>query len=194
MQEPKTYYSKLLETKEKLNAVGKGFCLMKWQTETLYLHMGDNHSCYHPRPHKILLSDIKRNPSGLHNTAFKKEQRKVMLEGGRPNECQYCWNVEDLEGDHVSDRMVHSTSDYAIKDYDAIRNLDANADWNPRHIEILREELQRAKKILFENELYGSSHLTSSKINSNLVPEQACLSSSKDQNFPVSPNCISESS
>ena len=70
MQEPKTYYSKLLETKEKLNAVGKGFCLMKWQTETLYLHMGDNHSCYHPRPHKILLSDIKRNPSGLHNTAL----------------------------------------------------------------------------------------------------------------------------
>ena len=59
-----------------------------------------------------------------------------MLEGGRPNECQYCWNVEDLEGDHVSDRMVHSTSDYAIKDYDAIRNLDADADWNPRHIEI----------------------------------------------------------
>lgn len=136
MQEPKTYYSKLLETKEKLNAVGKGFCLMKWQTETLYLHMGDNHSCYHPRPHKILLSDIKRSPGGLHNTAFKKEQRKVMLEGGRPDECQYCWNVEDLEGDHVSDRMVHSTSDYAIKDYDAIRNLDADADWNPRHIEI----------------------------------------------------------
>ncbi len=136
MQEPKSYYDKLLETKEKLNAVGKGFCLMKWQTETLYLHMGDNHSCYHPRPHKIKIEDIQRSPSGLHNTEYKKQQRKLMLEGERPNECYYCWNVEDLEGDHISDRFVHSTSDYAIEDYDTIRNLDADADWNPRHIEV----------------------------------------------------------
>ena len=42
-----TYYDSILETKEKLNEVGKGFCLMKWQTETLYLHMGDNLSLIH---------------------------------------------------------------------------------------------------------------------------------------------------
>tara|TARA_B100000902_G_scaffold30265_1_gene36240 strand:+ start:3739 stop:4878 length:1140 start_codon:yes stop_codon:yes gene_type:complete len=31
----------------------------------------------------------------LHNTKQKMEQRKDMLEGGRPAECFYCWNVED---------------------------------------------------------------------------------------------------
>ena len=79
-----SYYDSILETKEKLNDVGKGFCLMKWQTETLYLHMGDNHSCYHPRPHRIGLHEIKNNPSALHNTewnCFKRENRffRVLL-------------------------------------------------------------------------------------------------------------------
>tara|TARA_B100000686_G_scaffold176397_1_gene183442 strand:+ start:2298 stop:3644 length:1347 start_codon:yes stop_codon:yes gene_type:complete len=131
-----TYYDSILETKEKLNEVGEGFCLMKWQTETLYLHMGDNHSCYHPRPRRIGLHEIENNPSALHNTEWKKQQRKTMLEGGRPEECYYCWNIEDLEGDHISDRFVHSTSDYAIKDYNTIKNLPWDADWNPRHIEL----------------------------------------------------------
>tara|TARA_B100000959_G_scaffold6519_1_gene6655 strand:+ start:2050 stop:3396 length:1347 start_codon:yes stop_codon:yes gene_type:complete len=131
-----TYYDSILKTKEKLNKVGKGFCLMKWQTETLYLHMGDNHSCYHPRPRRIGLHEIENNPSALHNTEWKKQQRKTMLEGSRPEECYYCWNIEDLEGDHISDRFVHSTSDYAIKDFNTIKNLPWDADWNPRHIEL----------------------------------------------------------
>ncbi len=131
-----SYYDSILETKEKLNKVGKGFCLMKWQTETLYLHMGDNHSCYHPRPRRIGLHEIENNPSALHNTKWKKQQRKTMLEGGRPDECYYCWNIEDLKGDHISDRFIHSTSDYAIKDYDTIKNLPWDADWNPSHIEL----------------------------------------------------------
>ncbi len=131
-----TYYDSILETKEKLNKVGNGFCLMKWQTETLYLHMGDNHSCYHPRPRRIGLHEIENNPSALHNTEWKKQQRKTMLEGGRPDECYYCWNIEDLKGDHISDRFIHSTSDYAIKDYDTIKNLPWDADWNPSHIEL----------------------------------------------------------
>lgn len=131
-----SYYDSILNTKEKLNQVGNGFCLMKWQTVTLYLHMGDNHSCYHPKPRRINLEDLKNNPSGLHNTPWKKQQRKLMLEGGRPDECYYCWNIENLEGDHISDRMVHSTSDYAMPDYEEIKNLPWDADWQPRHIEV----------------------------------------------------------
>ena len=134
------YYDPMLDevrnTRDKLNKVGKGFCLMKWQTETLYLHTGDNHSCYHPRPHRIPLEEIAVNPSALHNTSWKKQQRKKMLEGGRPEECYYCWNIEDLEGDHISDRMIHSNSHYAIEDYDTIKNLNWEADWNPRHLEV----------------------------------------------------------
>ena len=35
-----------------------------------------------------------------------------MLEGERSEECYYCWNIEDLEGD-LNDRMIHSASDWA---------------------------------------------------------------------------------
>ena len=85
------------EVRDKLNNVGCGFCPMKWLHETLYLHTGDNHSCYHPRPQHIPLEEIEKDPSALHNTDWKKQQRKTMLEGGRPDECYYCWNIEDLE-------------------------------------------------------------------------------------------------
>ena len=69
--------------RDRLNAVGPGFCAMKWLHQTLYLHTGDNHSCYHPRPHHIPIDEIKLDPSALHNTAWKKNQRRTMLEGGR---------------------------------------------------------------------------------------------------------------
>ena len=49
-------YIKLV--RDKLNAVSPSFCTMKWLHQTLYLHTGDNHSCYHPRPHHIGLDEI----------------------------------------------------------------------------------------------------------------------------------------
>ena len=73
--------------RDKLNAVSPSFCTMKWLHQTLYLHTGDNHSCYHPRPHHIGLDEIAIDASALHNTKWKKEQRKKMLEGERPQEC-----------------------------------------------------------------------------------------------------------
>ena len=56
------------DVRDRLNKVGKGFCAMKWLHETLYLHTGDNHSCYHPRPQRIPLEEIAADPSALHNT------------------------------------------------------------------------------------------------------------------------------
>ena len=47
---------------DKLNKVGCGFCPMKWLHETLYLHTGDNHSCYHPKPQHIPLEEIEKDP------------------------------------------------------------------------------------------------------------------------------------
>ena len=124
------------KTRDQLNAVGPGMCAMKWLHQTLYLHTGDNHSCYHPRPHHIPLHEIKADPSALHNTKFKKEQRKTMLEGGRPDECYYCWNIEDLEGDHISDRMVHSSSDFAVNEIEKLAKLPWDAPINPRYLEV----------------------------------------------------------
>ena len=48
------------------------FCLAKWHHVTIYLHLGETHSCYHPQPHVIPLDELKDNPSALHNTKEKK--------------------------------------------------------------------------------------------------------------------------
>lgn len=131
--------------RDRLDTVGPGFCLLKWTQQTLYLHLGDNHSCYHPWPHQITKEDIARSPSGLHNTAHKKAVRKEMLEGKRPKECNYCWAVEDLPGDHLSDRMIHSahmTPTEVVPEpfggdlYGEISRLPWDADYNPRLIEV----------------------------------------------------------
>lgn len=123
-------------TRNRLNNVSPSFCTQKWLHQTLYLHTGDNHSCYHPRPHRIGLHEIEKNPSALHNTEWKKEQRKMMLEGVRPPECYYCWNIEDLSGDHISDRMIHSSSDYSHPLIEKIGKLPWDVDVNPRYLEV----------------------------------------------------------
>jgi len=122
--------------RDRLNKIGAGFCAMKWLHQTLYLHTGDNHSCYHPRPHHIPLHEIAEDPSALHNTNYKKEQRKKMLEGDRPDECYYCWNIEDLPGEHLSDRMIHSSSDFAEPMIEKLAELPWNAPINPRYLEV----------------------------------------------------------
>ena len=122
--------------RDRLNAVSPSYCTMKWLHQTLYLHTGDNHSCYHPRPHHISLSEIAHDPSALHNTSWKKLQRKDMLEGKRPQECQYCWNIEDLEGDHISDRMIHSASDFSEPLIEKLAELPWDAPVNPRYLEV----------------------------------------------------------
>ena len=122
--------------RDRLNNVGPGFCTMKWLHQTLYLHTGDNHSCYHPRPHHIPLEEIAKDPSALHNTEWKKQQRKTMLEGGRPGECYYCWNIEDLPGEHISDSMIHSSSDFSEPLIEKLAELPWDAPVNPRYLEV----------------------------------------------------------
>lgn len=122
--------------RDRLNAVSPSFCTQKWLHETLYLHTGDNHSCYHPRPHHIPLEEIAIDPSALHNTKWKKAQRKKMLEGSRPEECYYCWNIEDLPGDHISDRMIHSASDYSVPLIEKLAEIPWNENVNPKYLEV----------------------------------------------------------
>ncbi len=90
------YY--LNKIKEEQDKVGPGFCVLKWFHQEMHLGSGLNHSCYHCPTHKI------PENSDLHNTPHKKEQRAIMLQGGKPDECSYCWQVEDL--DLISDRQT----------------------------------------------------------------------------------------
>ena len=97
-------------TRDKINMVGCGFCLTKWTQVTMHLHNGTTHSCHHPKPHKIPLDEILTNPTALHNTNFKKQIRKEMLEDKRPEECDYCWNIENMGENYTSDRHIRNAS------------------------------------------------------------------------------------
>lgn len=101
----------------------------------MHLGTGMTHSCHHPAPHKIPLSEISRNPSALHNSRFKKKKRKEMLEGKRPDECNYCWKVED-SSNSFSDRVFKSSEDWSLPDFETIKNSDWRADFNPRYVEV----------------------------------------------------------
>jgi organic radical activating enzyme len=123
------------EVKKKLDGVGCGFCLAKWTQVTMHLGTGMTHSCHHPSPHKIPLNELKRNPSALHNTQHKKTRRKEMLEGKRPTECNYCWNIED-NSNSFSDRTFKSAEPWSLAEFDKIKDSYWRDDFNPRYVEV----------------------------------------------------------
>jgi hypothetical protein len=123
------------EVKEELDKVGCGFCLAKWTQVTMHLHNGMTHSCHHPVPHKVPLEELKENPKALHNTLFKKQKRKEMLEGERPEECNYCWNIED-NSNSFSDRIFKSAESWSQPHFEEIKKSNWNDDYNPRYVEV----------------------------------------------------------
>ena len=115
---------------------GPTFCLAKWHHTTIYLQDGSTHSCYHPKPHKIPLTELESNPSSLHNTNEKKLERKQMLEGNKPSECQYCWSVESLGDDYISDRHQRNSSLFTEERFNQCVKGNWQQDINPYYIEI----------------------------------------------------------
>ncbi len=114
------------------------FCLAKWHHCTIYLHLGETHSCYHPQPHKIPLEELKNNPSALHNTKQKKLERKMMLDGEQPAGCAYCWKVEAMGDDYISDRKQRSVSIHEGSTWllDEIVENPWDFNVNPEYIEL----------------------------------------------------------
>ena len=112
------------------------FCLAKWQHVTMYLQTGETHSCYHPQPHKIPLSELQDNPSALHNTNHKKLERKMMLNGEKPTGCQYCWNIEAMGPEYVSDRHIRNSSIFTPERFEQAWNGPWDQNVNPEYLEI----------------------------------------------------------
>ena len=123
------------KVKKELDEVSKSFCLAKWSQLTLYLQNGYNHSCHYPSPHKIPLREIKRNPKALHNTRYKKQQMKKMLRGDRPNECEYCWKIEDLGNEYFSERIYKSGNSFSQIKKDEILEKGTR-DIEPSYLEV----------------------------------------------------------
>ena len=127
---------KIRKNNSLIEKISPTFCLAKWHHTTIYLHTGDTHSCYHPAPHKIPLEEIENNPSALHNTIQKKKERAKMLTGVRCDGCQYCWNVEDLGDNHISDRMIRNESIYTENRVNEILENPWDFDVAPEYVEI----------------------------------------------------------
>lgn len=100
-----------------IDAISPTYCAAKFLNATIWLGHGQSTSCHHPPAHRIDINEIATNPSAIHNTQHKKLMRKLMLEGKRPNECEYCWKVEAIGRDLISDRVYKTEihSEEAIK-------------------------------------------------------------------------------
>lgn len=98
-----------------VNSISPSFCGAKWYNATIWLGNGMTTSCHHPPAHKIPLDELEKSYKAIHNTQYKKFVRREMLEGNQPKECEYCWKIENLGKDKISDR-VHKSVIYKDED------------------------------------------------------------------------------
>jgi len=113
----------------------ESFCGAKWYNATIWLGSGQTTSCHHPLPHQIDFPGVLDNPKLIHNTPQKKEQRRQMQAGERPAGCEYCWKIEDMGTDKISDR-VDKTRIYTDEELDEAYNTPWTQDVNLRTLEI----------------------------------------------------------
>lgn len=125
-----------LEYKKRvLDAISPSFCGAKWYNATIWLGSGRTTSCHHPPAHKADEQVIKFNPKGIHNTPEKKKDREMMLKGERPPGCEYCWKIEDMSVDAISDRPYKSMT-YTEEDLLLATRTPVDEDVDLRTLEI----------------------------------------------------------
>ena len=113
----------------------ESFCGAKWYNATIWLGSGQTTSCHHPLPHQVSVAEVEANPKALHNTPKKKHERAQMQRGDRPAGCEYCWKIEDIGRDNISDR-VYKTVIYEDKDLDYAFHLPEDQDVDLQTLEI----------------------------------------------------------
>ena len=118
-----------------LNDISPTFCGAKWYNATIWLGSGMTTSCHHPPAHYIPVDDILNNPKGIHNTVQKKLDRAQMQTGERPEGCEYCWKIEDMERGAISDR-VYKSSIFSEEELNSAKNAHASEDFDLITLEI----------------------------------------------------------
>ena len=125
-----------LEFKQQvLDTKSKSFCAAKWYNATIWLGSGQSTSCHHPPAHAIDTEALKTNPKAIHNTPTKKLDRAMMQAGNRPKGCEYCWKIEDMGIDAISDR-VYKSKIYPLEALNEAYQTPHQADVNLRTLEI----------------------------------------------------------
>jgi organic radical activating enzyme len=118
-----------------LDPLSASFCAAKWYNATIWLGSGQTTSCHHPPAHLIDKDKVSINPRLLHNTDQKKADRQQMINGERPPGCEYCWKIEDMGRNAISDR-VYKSKIYPIEALHEARNTPYTEDVNLRTLEI----------------------------------------------------------
>jgi len=132
----KNLYVNDLEFKQQvLDPKSASFCAAKWYNATIWLGSGQTTSCHHPPAHAIDVEEIKTRPSAIHNTVEKKIDRLNMQLGNRPRGCEYCWKIEDMGRNAVSDR-VYKSRIYPIEALNEAYQKPHQEDVNLRTLEI----------------------------------------------------------
>lgn len=135
------FYKKQNETYQEyrdrvIDSISPSFCGAKWYNASIWLNNGMTASCHHPPAHRIPLDELKKSIKAIHNTEYKKLVRQQMLLGEFPKECDYCWRVESLGKDKVSDRVYKSVL-YSDEDLQKCSNgFGAFSDVNLKTLEI----------------------------------------------------------
>ena len=118
-----------------LDTLSPSFCGAKWYNATIWLGSGMTTSCHHPPAHLIDADQLSNNPKLLHNTHEKKRDREMMQKGQRPPGCEYCWKIEDMGKNAVSDR-VYKSKIYREEDLIHAVNLPVDQDVDLKTLEI----------------------------------------------------------
>jgi len=133
---PKQQNETDLEYKQRvLDPLSSSMCGAKWYNATIWLGSGMTTSCHHPLPHKVSVEDVIMNPKALHNTPRKKAERQMMQEGKRPAGCEYCWKIEDVKRDNISDRVYKSVI-YTDDELKQAHSLSPEQDVDLKTLEI----------------------------------------------------------
>jgi organic radical activating enzyme len=121
--------------KQVLDSISPSFCGAKWYNATIWLGSGMTTSCHHPPAHRVDIHKVRDNPKLLHNTPQKKQDRAKMVAGERPAGCEYCWKIEDMGRDAVSDR-VYKSKIYSTQDLVTASRTPITEDVNLKTLEI----------------------------------------------------------
>jgi hypothetical protein len=122
---------------ERLPETSPTLCLAAWKQSTVNLHRGMTHSCCLAPAHPIDAEAVHDRPSALHNTERKKRVREALLAGGRPTDCNYCWELErTAKQPQSSDRFFKSNEPWALTAFDEVVRGGAEADTPPSYLEV----------------------------------------------------------
>lgn len=114
------------------NSTSQTLCLAKFHEATIWLYSGKIASCHHTP-----LVPVGDSVVTFFNPTDKRNQQASMISGNKPNECSYCWKLE--EKDLVSDRYKKSIgfkSALTAQEY-----LDPSYNFKPKALELSFQNL-----------------------------------------------------